>query len=455
MCHNDNTIVLTPEEIRSQARETCNFLVEQRNEFINDQFSIARELIDAGDYREFALKLPSYNDEDRINYSDPVTEAIYHCRYSTAYSFEYAVLWHIILSSYKNNPLNNQDFTVMSLGCGAMTEAWSLAYSKALLTSANEEYNDIQLSFEGYDLIDWHKHFIPRDREHADSDEKRKLLNLFHSIRLHTGEQDGDATGSFANNITKAPKVIILPKLFNHIKENPRLVENLKENLANLSFEEEEEYYIVISHAQSDVCHRRINEAGNTEVTLNTKINAGKDSSALFPIYDMIQKIADDNSMTVCDDIWELVDQNSRDYLANNWLYHERRTSDHLINITDCNSIYLPDITKESIQEARHGMNKCYVFRSAFQNFRSFPNSIKYLNDSFALNENIVNLFKDIQNNIKEEYDTMNNELLEEGENPIYPRSAHTNCILNVDKFAFQIFKLTRNVRNDDDDIAF
>ena len=218
----DENTIKANELLQKDLTET-KLLVEQRDTFIDNMYQLVCNAYNSDIHRNFL----NFRDPAGVNYKDKIVRALYHCKYTTAYSFEYAMLWDIILRSYMQNENNDNNLSVLSLGCGAMTEAWSLEYAKSRLKKAKE----LEISFTGVDEVNWNEYL---------TGDKYQLIN----INL--------------NDLTEKPKskIIILPKILNHLseKEIKETFELCKECLDDSLGE----CYLCISHNKSFVVNKEI-----------------------------------------------------------------------------------------------------------------------------------------------------------------------------------------------------
>lgn len=406
-------------EKRKIKKEDLNFLIFKQREFIFNQFKKAKNFIDRCSLAELATYFPDFTRVNNVRYDSDEVRAIYHCRYNNAYSFEYAMLWSIILKAYRNNPNNSNDLSVMSFGCGSLVEAWALAFANVLLYLSSENYSErLNLDFDGYDIVDWHDHFIPFNNVCDDSD--RKLVDMFKRIRCFTGETDGDATSSFRNNTTEAPAVLILPKIFNHLKDKPELLERMQDNLIGLTYDKDE-YYICFSHARSD-CIKSRKKSEDDDTTIH-KLETEK--SALIPAYNMVKAIADKHDFEICDDIWEIMGEDNVNF-KKTWL---QNTYDDLLDITNPDCEGLPQELRDSAKNFEHDIHKCYMFKSNFH--KGYVSPIDTLNKNFYLDRAIEETFsKELEEEIKRNNENAN--------------APHVQCLKRASQIAFQIIRLRK-----------
>ncbi len=90
-----------------------------------------------------------------FNYSKELVDAVYFIKYGYAYAYEYHVMYDVLLKDYR--AMQGYIFGVTCLGCGSLIDAWSLAYSKAMLIEDNGKtgLNSLELRYVGNDLEEW------------------------------------------------------------------------------------------------------------------------------------------------------------------------------------------------------------------------------------------------------------------------------------------------------------
>lgn len=371
-----------------KAKAAVQELLTSRNNFIEARFGEVKELITGAKpaYDKIAWAFPKYDDKNNVTYRNSLTRALYHCKYSMAYSFEYAMLWDIILRSYRNgNPDNN--FDVCSFGCGSMVEAWSLAYAKARLaaTQSGKGYEKLNLSFSGVDLVEWEDYLVPT----ADN----KYFDVINPPRIENAAKFGTSV-----------KVYIYPKLLNHLDD--KALSNLLNNLCfNLGFGAYNEYYICISHNRSSVLKKN----GDRQAL---------DRTLLSTIYSRLSVLG----FEVCDDIYEMLGDEKQDFL-NTWQLGEPDSQDgkdRLMDITNPDACvqYAFNDDNKNIR-----VNKCYVFESSM--YSETDVRIWELSRDFSHDAEVVETFARFDKND-------------------LPKGCYPNCVSRVDYITFQIIRLRK-----------
>lgn len=375
-----------------KASNAVRDLIGLRNEFINARFGEVMEYVKKSDYANIARAFPKYDDKNSVTYKNPLTRALYHCKYSMAYSFEYAMLWDIILRSYRNGN-SDDNFDVCSYGCGSMVEAWSLAYAKARLAAAQggKGYENINLSFSGVDLVQWDDYFIP-------TTENQYFCGINPPLIKNAAEFKTSAM------------VHIFPKLLNHL--SGQVLNKLLRNLCtNLSSGEHNEYYICISHNQSSIMKKK-DMGGFTP-----------DKTLLEQIYGFLMILSESCGFEVCDDIYEMLGDEKQDFL-NTWQLGEPDSEDgkdRLVDITSPQAYVQYAFNDDNIDIP---VNKCYVFESSM--FKNTGVRIWELSRDFSHNPEVVGTFARFDEN----------DLLE---------GCYPNCVSRVDYITFQIIRLRKN----------
>lgn len=175
-----------------------------------------------------------------IDYSNDNTENYYICRYGTAYAFEYALMYKMILCdkwalSQEHSCYPFIDPSVLCLGCGAMFGLWGIKYAIASL--AEKEIGNIKFdSFCGFDFVDW--------PVKIDGDKMKPDRFI-----------EGDITGAqkescFGEGKEIKQNVIMFSKILNELSEAE--VDKLIALIEQTSFPGDE-YYICFSHNYSSV----------------------------------------------------------------------------------------------------------------------------------------------------------------------------------------------------------
>ena len=189
-----------------------------------------------------------------IDYSDAATEHYYFCKYGTAYAFEYAMLYEIMLRSYKGEQLD-----VYSFGSGGYIDAWSLAYAKARLKAYG--FGDVpKVNYQGIDLVKWPVNVffttsVGKKARIAISAYTPKLsasgckINMVKNSSIQEFEPQ-DNQGRKSNKMNR--NVLVFPKILNELDDVT--VDTFVEQLGKFCYNEPV-YYICVSHSPSDILH--------------------------------------------------------------------------------------------------------------------------------------------------------------------------------------------------------
>lgn len=381
-------------------------LIKFRDEFINARFGEVKQLIDIGNISALAAVFPNYSKPTNY-YDNEYFRALYHCKYSMAYSFEYAMLWDIVLRAYC---LDNDDdnFSVCSFGCGSMVEAWSLAYAKARLTHKHKDKNmrrrfdKLKLSFTGVDLVDWEQHLIPSPES-----------NYFEKTELC-------ADSVLASQYNASAKVYIFPKLLNHLEADG----GINDIFSRLDFSQNNEYYIIISHNRSSVL-RTDQETGKKILT----------REVLDQIRSEVEDIAK-QKFDICYDIFTMLGEEEDDFY-DTWLSGK----DEIVDVvTDRAKYGISEPETQNVSSAhmkrgarpRYGIvgakrqsyeERCYVFKSSLDD----ETNIQFhdLNGDFSLNKEILNTFIGLNDIPK-------------------IRDCRPICVTRVNEIVFQVIRLKK-----------
>ena len=191
-----------------------------------------------------------------IDYSDAATDYYYFCKYGTAYAFEYAMLYEIMLRSCEG-----ERFNVYSFGCGGYIDAWALAYARARLKAYG--FGDgPRLDYQGVDLTLW-----PINVFFGISAGKRAKI----ALSAYTPKLS--ASGCKINMVQNAPiqefeptdnqggksnkmdhNVLVFPKILNELDDVT--LDDFVKQLGNLRYDERV-YYICVSHSPADLLGER------------------------------------------------------------------------------------------------------------------------------------------------------------------------------------------------------
>lgn len=409
-------LTLSKEDIITlKAKKNCNLLIDKRNMFINKQYcdyikphtdfitdldTESRQYSDndftAEQQQALAIITNStHSIVENVDYSDFLATAVYHCRYSMAYLYEYCVIFDLMLRSYMNKPSPSDAFGVFSFGCGSFTEAWSLAYAKARLTARGSTGLDkLKLYFKGIDIENWEEKFIiPTDAAAEFRDECDIELNaLFKNIRFFESDISDFLSDRLVNK-NCYHNILMFPKILNCLSDRDfyKLIEKIKQVKFEL-----DEYYICASH----------NFSGRYKgmERLRKLINAINPPDA-----NGVKKFEE------CSCVEEMMSESDFTEFEKAWLTGPYK-SDKIMNIADAEN------------------DKCYMFSSAvnadFQK-RLFSNGIAFLNDKFKLNDEITERFKKIDRLLKKHSG--------------YGERFYSNAITSVKNIVFQIIRLRKN----------
>ncbi len=394
----DNELALISEKLAAQDKPALTLdldaakpditakelLLQRRDEFIKERYyDTVEPLIDDEQYVTISEKFPDYSNEETtrdLDYGNAITRALYHCKYSTAYSFEYAMLWDIILRSFRGNC---DEVKVCSFGCGSMVEAWSLAYARASLAEEypNKGYDKLRLSFTGVDARDWVDRFMPAEDDEGSDFSKE----FFSGINF----KKGNATSSEILDRSFRANVLIFPKILNHIPSA-----KLQSMFRWLDLNAEE-CCICISHNMSSV---------QSEKALKKNL-----LSSVHSIMKQLEK-----KFEVCDDIFVMLGDD-KEAFCKKWL-----GSDRIIEIAEDAEAYGISDHSPSVE-----VDKCYIFESSrYEKVTRFGDT----NKDFKLDRYIQKAFSELDGALKS--------------NDCGDR--HTNCISTVRHIAFQVIRLRR-----------
>lgn len=189
------------------------------------------------------------------HYENELCDAIYFLRYGYAYAFEYAMMYEILIKSYR--ALEQEEHPILgvcSLGCGSAIDAWSLAYAKEKLAEeGNELASRLSLRYYGLDLRQW--------AMNINCVENNNVLQTVYSDKAPNipGQPNNpprDIVQFFREREWYGSyNAILFPKILNELPEE--VVQNMLREI-RLAVEAEEfrrrdEMYICISHSKSDV----------------------------------------------------------------------------------------------------------------------------------------------------------------------------------------------------------
>lgn len=171
-----------------------------------------------------------------IRYDNALTDQYYLCHYGTAYAFEYALMFELVL---RDKLLTNErgysiePLSILSLGCGSMIDLWSMKYAIAKLAAKGEHRFTLD-GYTGVDMVDW-------------------------PVKVEYGElRQHDINRCFGAGIEIKENIIVFPKLINELSADE--IDDLIERIGCTDFPENE-YYICISHNRSKVVDYSFREA--------------------------------------------------------------------------------------------------------------------------------------------------------------------------------------------------
>ena len=168
---------------------------------------------------------PMTEDQYPSEYANPFHQACYITRYLYAFAYEYYWLFKEMFEQMEKD----RDIKVVSLGCGAMIDAWSL--QEAAL-DANIKG---QIDYIGVDTVEWEKKYIPNTTA--------KIKKAFLKGRA----------GEYLNRINGFDfDILIFPKSITDIRMSDNL--DYKKILNALSYKhiKENEFFIAMSLVKSE-----------------------------------------------------------------------------------------------------------------------------------------------------------------------------------------------------------
>lgn len=181
--------------------------------------------------RDISRIFPDYRNYETIadiRYDDELTDKYYLCHFGTAYAFEYALMFEILLRDKAmckiKRRLSVEPLSVLSLGCGSMIDRWSMEYAIAVLGS--QGVYDFELEgYHGVDLVDW-------------------------PVKMADGDfTQGDINSCFGEGIEIRDNVIVFPMILNEL--SPECIDELVRRIEQTDFPASE-YYICFSHQHSN-----------------------------------------------------------------------------------------------------------------------------------------------------------------------------------------------------------
>lgn len=123
-------------------------------DYLNDVFDSFRSYIDAtGDVCK--LREVTYEAGNVPDYEDIQVQELYILKYTFSYAFEYMSMYSEILDFFNGA----QTLKILSLGCGTMTDYWSLIQA---LNKTDFEIRPRDIHYTGVDRINWSHKFPNR-----------------------------------------------------------------------------------------------------------------------------------------------------------------------------------------------------------------------------------------------------------------------------------------------------
>lgn len=287
-----------------------------------------------------ALADNNYIDPENAEYDHKLRNDLYLCRYATAYSFEYAMIYDIVMRACKK-PLD-----VLSLGCGSLIDAWSMAYSKDKLAYP------YGISYTGVDAAKWNRSFVTPAI-------KRKFASF--------DFKENDVIDYFEVNRDIGQNVLVFPKIINELSKDEIYALNGK--LFKVGFIGDE-YYIIASHSHRKCLH------------------------GMYRISFIINKIINkNNEFEVCSDIREILGEDQYTAFKNSWC----GSNDDLVNLADIGDMqcrFMDDIFRDTgtntSQKRKQTLEKefnCYAFSSVTGEKVSYINQLNGDFDNALLRE--------------------------------------------------------------------
>ncbi len=362
-----------------------------------------------------------------VSYDKKITSDFYLCRYASAYAFEYAMMYDIVMRSFIKNGGHGM-LGVFSFGCGTMLDALSMVYAKARLGKYEDCYKRCKLYYKGIDRTEWDRTYVYQTLAQNGTNKADDLIHSqFEKICFYRMEINTFLQKKFIEKNSKSVyhNVLFFPKILNEMKQIA--IDGLVDKLAQLNFNLDE-YYICASHSFSDVQYY-----GGADIVTR--------------IVDTINR---NNQFEVCGDIWEMMGIEEIESFEKTWLGKKEKQGkiDDLIDITQ-NNEDLNDLTRGKnlwdIMSEKHSAKPsfpCYCFKSNVQykikNHRQekcdFPQCINDLNGDFSVNSAINKFFSKALDNV-----------LDETCKHLKMNKAKNTCpISRVSQITFQIIRLKR-----------
>ena len=268
-------------------------LVKRLRNIINKSFD---DLYDAykkdplSDEISTAIGANNYTDPDNndFRYSNKTAADYYLCRYGTAYAFEYALIYGIVLKSM--NYYGEQLKGLLSLGCGSMIDGWAMAYADSRLNFSNGHLPP-RFRYMGVDCENWNVKFIDPTAE-GDKTVPSVHTKPFSETGFFCGTVQDYLRSLGSGYALTDCNVICFPKILNELTDETAA--EIAECFADIKFPLDE-YYICASHSRSK-CYDgalrlkkitdSINRSGEFEVTYDIpEMNIGGNTvlNAVYP----------------------------------------------------------------------------------------------------------------------------------------------------------------------------
>lgn len=124
-------------------------------EYIQQIYEDFSEYYDEG-HNMCELKKLTFEAGELPDYNSKRMQQFYLLRYAFAYSFEYSCIYDNIIKDFKEKP----QIEVVSIGCGAMIDYWSLVYSLK-----QHRMKECSVRYVGIDEINWNYKIKPRKKD--------------------------------------------------------------------------------------------------------------------------------------------------------------------------------------------------------------------------------------------------------------------------------------------------
>lgn len=337
------------------------------NEKARGEVSELQNLANSTNYSKLANSRNYSNQENYVApaYNTPISNANYICRYGTAYVFEYALMYSIVMRSYFREHESDPKLSVISFGCGNMTDALGMLYAKAALSIENKRYEKCELYYRGVDGQKWYTgEGVPpfvycENCEPSDTDPYRsEIRRAFKEVSFVRGRIPEVLTSDLLNNNKGAKcNVIFFPKILNELKT---VVNDMIAKLEKMVFDGDE-YYICVSHSKRDA-----------------------EKNGTMSVKKIVNAINQNREFDVCDDIVTMLGEEEYDALKRYWPAGED----------------LEEISVKSGGSALSNMlndsnYKCSCFKSAQTKERG-ANYISQINKDFYPNRTVLTYYNTV-----------------------------------------------------------